>query len=123
MPNTYTQLYVQLVFAVKGRQPLLRKEWKDELYKYVTGIVKNNGSKMLSINGVAGHIHIFAGINPAVAISELVKDIKLGSGSWINKKYLKDLIGKRVMRDFHMVKDKFRMFAIISKIRKCIIEK
>jgi len=61
MPNTFTQLYIQFVFAVKHRESLVEKEWKDELYKYITGIVQNNKSKMLAINGVADHIHIFIG--------------------------------------------------------------
>jgi len=83
MPNTYTQLYVQFVFAVKYRESLIKKEWKDELYKYITGIVQNNKSKMLAINGMSDHIHIFIGYKPTIAIPDLVKDIKLASGSWI----------------------------------------
>jgi REP element-mobilizing transposase RayT len=84
MPNTYTQLYIQFVFAVKFRDSLIKREWKDDLYKYVTGVVQNNKSKMLAINGMADHIHIFIGYKPTVAIPDLVKDIKLASGSWIN---------------------------------------
>ena len=84
MPNTFTQLYIQFVFAVKHRESLIRKEWKDELYKYITGIVHNNKSKMLAINGVDDHIHIFIGYKPTIAIPDLIKDIKLASGSWIN---------------------------------------
>ena len=84
MPNTYTQLYIQFVFAVKHRESLIKKEWKDELYKYVTGIVQNNKSKMLAIGGMSDHIHIFIGYKPTIAIPDLVKDIKLASGSWIN---------------------------------------
>jgi REP element-mobilizing transposase RayT len=83
MPNTYTQLYIQFVFAVKYRESLIKKEWKDELYKYITGIVQNNKSKMLAINGMSDHIHIFIGYKPTIAIPDLVKDIKLASGSWI----------------------------------------
>ena len=84
MPNTFTQLYIQFVFAVKHRESLIKKEWKDELYKYITGIVQNNKSKMLAINGVDDHIHIFIGYKPTIAIPDLIKDIKLASGSWIN---------------------------------------
>ena len=84
MPNTYTQLYIQFVFALKHRESLIKKEWKDELYKYITGIVQNNKSKILAINVVADHIHIFIGYKPTIAIPDLIKDIKLASGSWIN---------------------------------------
>ena len=88
MPNTYTQLYIQFVFAVKYRESLIKKEWKEELYKYITGIVQNNKSKMLAINGMPDHIHIFIGYKPTIAIPDLIKDIKLASGSWINDKGL-----------------------------------
>ena len=88
MPNTYTQLYIQFVFAVKYRESLIKKEWNGELYKYITGIVQNNKSKMLAINGMPDHIHIFIGYKPTMAIPDLVKDIKLASGSWINDKGL-----------------------------------
>ena len=84
MPNTYTQLYIQFVFAVKHRESLIKKEWKDDLCKYITGIVQNNKSKMLAINAIADHIHIFVGYKPTIAIPELVKDIKIASGTWIN---------------------------------------
>src|SRR5215203_425449 len=84
MPNTYTQLYIQFVFAVKDRESLIKKDWKDDLYKYITGIVQNNKSKMLAINGMSDHIHIFIGYKPTIAVPDLIKDIKLASGSWIN---------------------------------------
>jgi putative transposase len=88
MPNTYTQLYIQFVFAVKHRQSLVHKAWKDELYKYIIGIVQNNKSKMLAINGMADHIHIFIGYKPSIPIPDLVKDIKVASSLWINEKNL-----------------------------------
>jgi putative transposase len=88
MPNTYTQLYIHLVFAVKGRESLILPSWKDELYKYITGIVQNNKSKLLAINGVADHIHIFIGYKPSVSIPDLVKDIKIASTLWISEKKL-----------------------------------
>lgn len=84
MPNTYTKLYIQFVFAVKARNALIEKEWKTDLYKYITGIVQNNNSKMLAINGMADHIHIFTGYKPSVPIPDLVKDIKVASSLWIN---------------------------------------
>lgn len=58
MANTYSQIYIQIVFAVSGRENLISKEWKDELYKYITGIVTNHGQKLLAINGVADHLHL-----------------------------------------------------------------
>ena len=86
MPNTFTQLHIQLVFAVQHRQALIPASWKDELYQYITGIVQNKGNKLLSINGMPDHIHIFIGLHPAIAISNLVKDIKLASNKWINER-------------------------------------
>jgi putative transposase len=88
MPNTYTQLYIQFVFAVKYRESLIEKKWKNELYKYITGVVQNNKSKMLSINGMQDHIHIFIGYKPSVPMPDLVKDIKVASSLWINEKKL-----------------------------------
>lgn len=84
MPNTYTQLYIQFVFAVKWRESLIQSAWKNELYKYITGIVQNNKSKMLAINGMSDHIHIFIGYKPTIAIPDLIKDIKVASSLWIN---------------------------------------
>ena len=77
MANTYSQLYVQIVFAVKGRQNLISNKWKDELYKYITGIVANENQKLIAINGMPDHVHIFVGHNPATAISNLVEEIKI----------------------------------------------
>ena len=88
MPNTYTQLYIQFVFAVKWRESLIQASWKDELYKYITGIVQNNKSKMLAINGMPDHIHIFVGYKPSVPIPDLIKDIKVASSLWINERKL-----------------------------------
>jgi len=83
MANTYTQLEIQLVFAVKGRQSLIQKSWKDKLYKYITGIVQNNNHKMLRINGMPDHVHIFIGYHPAQLIPDLVEDIKTSSNAFI----------------------------------------
>ena len=86
MANTYTQIYVQIVFAVKGRQNLIKKNHKDELYKYITGIVRNKNQKLISINGMSDHIHILIGLKPDIALSDLVRDIKANSSKFINKK-------------------------------------
>ena len=88
MPNTYTQLYIQFVFAVKWRESLIQSLWKDELYKYITGIIQNNKSKLLAINGMPDHIHIFVGYKPSVLIPDLIKDIKVASSLWINERKL-----------------------------------
>ena len=86
MAGTYTQLYIQIVFVVKGRDNLIKSEHKDELYKYITGIVQNKGNKMLSINGMPNHIHILIGMKPNEPLSELVKEIKRCSSMFINEK-------------------------------------
>lgn len=86
MANTYSQLYIQIVFAVKGRQNLIAHQWKDELYKYITGIISNEGQKLIAINGMPDHIHILIGLKPNKSISDLVRDIKANSSRFINEK-------------------------------------
>jgi len=86
MPGTFSQLYIQIVFAVKGRKNLIDKKWKDELYKYISGIITNKGQKAIIVNGVSDHIHIFVGLKPSMAISDLVRDIKNNSSNFINDK-------------------------------------
>lgn len=86
MANTFTQIYLHIVFAVQNRSSLIQHEWKDELYKYITGIIQNNGHKLISINGVANHIHIAVGYKPHQLIPDLLQDIKGCSSKWINEK-------------------------------------
>ena len=86
MANTYTQIYLQFVFAVQDRISLIRSEWKDELYKYITGIVQNNKHKLIAINGMPNHIHIFVGYKPHQLIPDLLQAIKGCSSTWINEK-------------------------------------
>ncbi len=88
MANTYTQIYLQFVFAVQDRVSLIRSEWKDELYKYMTGIVQNNNHKLIAINGMSNHIHIFIGYKPHQLIPDLLQDVKGDSSKWINKRGL-----------------------------------
>lgn len=83
--NTYTQIHIQLVFAVKFRQALIQKEWKDDLFKYITGIIQNRKHKLLSINGMPDHIHILIGLRPNQSLSDLVQEIKSISSKWINE--------------------------------------
>jgi REP element-mobilizing transposase RayT len=86
MANTFSQIYIQTVFAVNGRLSLIRPEFKEELYKYMTGIVRNNGQKLISINGMSDHVHILIGLKPAMALADLVRDVKTDSSNFINKK-------------------------------------
>jgi putative transposase len=90
MPGTYSQIYIQIVFAVKRRENLIGKSWKDELFKYLSGIITNKGQKSIIVNGVSDHIHIFVGLKPSMAISDLVRDVKNNSSNFINdKKFVK----------------------------------
>ena len=86
MAGTFTQIYIQIVFAPQGRENLIGKNWKDELHKYIAGIITNKGQKSIIINGVSDHIHIFIGLKPSMAISDLVRDIKNNSSNFINEK-------------------------------------
>lgn len=88
MANTYTQMYLQFVFAVQNRLSLIRSEWKDELYKYITGIVQNNKHKLIAINGMPNHLHVFVGYKPHQLIPDLLQDIKGSSSGWINSRNL-----------------------------------
>ncbi len=86
MANTYTQLYLQFVYAVKFRAGLIQPTWKDELYKYSTGIIQKNKHKLIAINGMPDHVHILIGFNPRQSISDLMQDLKGCSSKWINEK-------------------------------------
>ena len=86
MANTFSQIYIQTVFAVSNRQSLIKPEFKEDLYKYVSGIVRNQGQKLIAINGVADHVHILIGLKPAMALADLVQEIKADSTNFINKK-------------------------------------
>ena len=85
MPNTYSQIYIQYVFAVQGRQNLLLKPWRDEVFKYISGIIKEKNQKPIIVNGVADHVHVFVGIKPSMNISDLVQVIKNSSSKFINE--------------------------------------
>lgn len=90
MANTYTQIHIQAVFAVQNRDCVIGNEWKDELYKYITGIIQNNTHKLLAINGMPDHLHIFFGMRPTQSLSELMKFVKGDSSEWINnRKFIK----------------------------------
>lgn len=84
--STYSQIYIQVVFAVKGRDSLIAKTWEDELYKYITGIITNKGQKLIVINGMPDHIHILIGMKPSCCLSDLVREIKKSSNEFIKEK-------------------------------------
>lgn len=86
MPNTYTQIYIQAVFAVEGRQNLIRRENKEELHKYITGIVQNHRHKLIAINSMPDHLHILIGMKPSMALSDLIQEVKADSTNFINRK-------------------------------------
>jgi REP element-mobilizing transposase RayT len=84
MPNTYTQIYIHVVFAVKNRDALISSSWKERLHKYMTGIIQNQGHKLIAINTMPDHVHIFIGMEPDAALSDLVRDIKRDSTNFVN---------------------------------------
>jgi len=86
MANTYTQIYVMMVFGTKGRNNLITAEHEEEIYKYISGIIKNKTQKLLQINGMPDHIHILVSLKPDKSISDLVRDIKSNSSKFINEK-------------------------------------
>ena len=85
MSDTYTQLYIHIVFSVKGRQPLIPKQHKSELHKYMTGIIHNKKQKVMQLNSMPDHIHILVGMTPDIARSDLVRDIKGSTTRFINR--------------------------------------
>jgi REP-associated tyrosine transposase len=88
MPNTYTQIHIQFVFAVKYRAALIEKAWKEKLHQYITGIFQNHNHKILQINSMPDHIHIFIGMRPHQSISELIQKVKVESSKWIKEQNL-----------------------------------
>ena len=86
MADTYSKIYIHVIFAVKGRQNLISEKWEEELYSYITGIIKNKGQKLITINGMPDHLHLLIGIKPDMALSNLVRDIKSNSSRFINEK-------------------------------------
>jgi len=86
MANTYTQIHIQAVFSVQNRDCVIQKTWKDELYKYMIGIISNHGHKVLAINGMPDHVHVFFGMRPTQSLSDVMQDLKGDSSKWINQK-------------------------------------
>lgn len=86
MAGTFYQIYIQVVFAVQNRECMVQSSWEEELYKYISGIVRNKEQKMLAINGMPNHIHFFIGMKPSCCLSDLVREVKKSSNEFINEK-------------------------------------
>ena len=85
MANTFTQIHIHFVFAVKYRIGVIDKTWKERLYQYLAGIIKTKEHKLLAVNGMPDHVHILIGVRPTQSISDLMKDVKQASSKWINE--------------------------------------
>ena len=88
MANTFSQIYIQTVFAVSGRLSLITEDFSEELHKYISGIVRKKDQKLISINGMPDHLHILVGLRPSMALADLIRDTKSDSSGWVNKKKL-----------------------------------
>lgn len=86
MPGTFSQIYIQVVFAVQNREYMIQSSWEEELYKYISGIVKNKEQKMLAIHGMPDHIHFLIGMKPSCCLSDLVREVKKSSTEFIKEK-------------------------------------
>ncbi|MEI7597560.1 MAG: IS200/IS605 family transposase [Bacteroidota bacterium] len=112
-PGVYTQLYTQLVFAVKHRECLLNESIRNEVFSYMSGLLTNKKHKSLIINGYTDHVHVFVGINPTVSVSDIVADLKRSSSLFINKK-------KISKRQVPMARGIWCIFIQQIACRKCI---
>lgn len=86
MAGTFSQIYIQVVFTVQNRDCMIHSSWEEELYKYISGIVRNKEQKMLAINGMQDHIHFFIGMKPSCCLSDLVREVKKSSNDFIKEK-------------------------------------
>ncbi len=86
MAGTFSQIYIQIVFAVQKRESMIHSSWEEELYKYISGIIKNKGQKILAINGMQDHLHLFIGMKPSCCLSDLVREVKKSSTEFIKEK-------------------------------------
>jgi putative transposase len=82
--STYTQIYIQIVFAVQGRLNLIQPEWEESLHKYISGYIRNSQQKLLAINGTINHLHILFGMTPTCRLSDFVRELKKSSNRFIN---------------------------------------
>ena len=86
MANTYTQIHLQVVFAVRFRLAMIQPTWEGELHKYISGIIQSQDHKLLIINGMPDHIHVLFGLRPTQSLSDLMQDVKSSSSKWINER-------------------------------------
>jgi putative transposase len=84
--STYSQIYIQIVFAVKYREALIQRSWEDELYKYITGIIQNKGQLLIAVNGMPDHIHILIALKPSCCLSDLVREVKKSATEFIKER-------------------------------------
>lgn len=85
MANSYSKIYIQIVFAVRNREAMIGVDWEERLFQYITGIVQNKEQKMLAINGMKDHIHFFIGMKPTCCLSYLIREVKKASNEFINE--------------------------------------
>ena len=85
MAGTFTQIYIMVVFAVRGRENMIHASWEERLYKYIKGIVQKKEQKMLAINGMSDHIHFLIGMRPTCCLSDLVREVKKSSNDFIKE--------------------------------------
>ena len=88
MAGTYSQMHIHIVFAVKSRENLLLKPWRDEIFKYISGIISDKKQKNLIVNGVEDHVHLFIGLKPSCCLADLIRDVKSSTTNFINEKRL-----------------------------------
>jgi len=86
MAGTFSQIYIQIVFAVQDRESMIQSAWREELFKYISGIVRNKGQKMLAINGMPDHIHFLIGMKPSCCLSDFVREVKKSSNEFIKER-------------------------------------
>jgi len=123
MPGTFSQLYIQYVFAVKGRENLIRPAFENEVYKYIAGIIYGKEQKPLAVNGMPDHIHVLVGLKPAMRISDLIRDIKNNSCNFINEKgWLKQKFSWQEGYGVFSYSES-NYGKVIAKIKSCIIRK
>ena len=124
MANTYHQIYLQTVFAVKYRNAVIDKDWRPKLLGVIGNLINETNCKTIIVNGVEDHMHCFLGLRPVVSVSELMKTVKAKSSKYINDHQLtqKDLNGRKAMVFFLTGKMMWIPFINTYKIRKSIIK-
>lgn len=98
MADTFTKVYIHIIFTVQNRQNLIRKEHKEELHKYIAGIIQKKDQIVITINSMPDHIHMLIGMKPNIALSDLVRDVKANSSRFINEK--RWIVGRFSWQDF-----------------------